>query len=283
MDAQRTPPISNELTFYGFPDECRKFQERHPLWREIMPNLERASNLAFARTPETNGPADKLIFLFGRLCVEDFMEITLVCHHGYGVAASKLVRSMYEKAVTLYYLHEHPEEAQAFIDYHRIQQDRLLTHVIETFGPVSIGEIDEVRRRAAEVKKDFMVPVCEHPGASKRLRHSWSTLDFVSMAKKTGELGTLIVPGYYLPLRHSHPTFAGLKERLEIVEGNLAINPKSQPEEADRALMTAHNCLLTSIEVQKKHFGIAELEKAIDTCVRDFARVWAPDSDILKA
>ena len=55
------------------------------------------------------GSANKFVYFFGRVVLEDFMEITLVCYHGYGVAASKLVRTMYEHAVTLYYLHEHPQ------------------------------------------------------------------------------------------------------------------------------------------------------------------------------
>jgi hypothetical protein len=34
---------------YGFPEECQKFDERHPLWNEVSANLERALNLAFTR------------------------------------------------------------------------------------------------------------------------------------------------------------------------------------------------------------------------------------------
>src|SRR5690348_12539788 len=102
--------MATDLTFYGFPDECRKFEERHPLWNEAMSNLVRALNVAFIRVQTMDNPEDKLVYLLGRVCLEDFMEIALVCYHGYGVAASKLVRSMYEHAVTLRYLHEHPEE-----------------------------------------------------------------------------------------------------------------------------------------------------------------------------
>jgi len=50
-----------------------------------------------------------------------------------------------------------------------------------------------------------MIPVCDHPGSKMRLNHTWNKLDFVAMAKKAGEIGKLIVPGYYFPLRHAHP------------------------------------------------------------------------------
>ena len=35
----------------------------------------------------------------------------------------------------------------------------------------------------------------------KRIGHTWSKLDFVSMAKKTGAIGSVVVPGYSVPLR----------------------------------------------------------------------------------
>jgi hypothetical protein len=277
--------VANGFTIYGFPDECRKFEQRHPLWQEIMSNLEHALNIAFTRVQVMDGPEDKFVYFFGRVCLEDFMEILLVCYHGYGVAASKLVRSMYEHTVTLRYLHEHPAEVDTFIDYYLVQNDKLISRLIETFGETILPAevIAEARRKAAEVKEDFMIPVCEHPGAKMRLNHTWNRLDFVAMAKKTGDLGKLIIPGYYMPLRHAHATFAGLTERLEIVDGHMSLKPEAQPDMADRSLITAHNCILNALEVQKERFKIEGLDEAMQICYRDFVRVWSPDSPLLKA
>jgi uncharacterized protein DUF5677 len=276
--------MENEFTFYGFPDECSKFAQRHPLWSEVFRNFVKAMDLAFTRVQVMEGVADKFVYFFGRIVLEDFMEITLVCYHGYGIAASKLVRSMYEHAVTLRYLHEHPDEAKTFLAYHLVQQDKMVSRMIETFGEsiLPTDQIAEIRSKAAGVKQDFMVPVCDHPGAKMRLNHSWNKLDFVAMAKKTGELGTLIVPGYYMPLRHAHPTLGGLSERLEVVDGHMGLNPDAQPEIVDGSLMTAHNCMLDALKVQGSHFKIGGLEEAMQVCYRDFFRVWSPDSPLLK-
>src|SRR5438105_12652382 len=73
---------SNNFTFYGFPDECRNFDERHPLWNEMMGNLVRELNLAFTRVEVMKGSADKFVYFFGRIILEDFMEVALVCYHG---------------------------------------------------------------------------------------------------------------------------------------------------------------------------------------------------------
>jgi hypothetical protein len=276
--------MASHFTFYGFPDECHKFEQRHPVWNEIMGNLVKAMNLAFTRVEVMEGAADKLVYFFGRIVVEDFMEVTLVCYHGYGVAASKLVRSTYEYAITLRYLHEHPDEAETFLAYHLVQQEKLISRLTETFGEnILPGQlIADASRKAADVKGDFLVPVCDHPGAKMRLNHTWNRLDFVAMAKKTGDLGKLIIPGYYLPLRHAHPTFGGLTERMEIVDSHLGLKRESQPEIADRSLMTAHNCMLDALKVQSQHFKIEELENAIQVCLRDFLRVWSPDSPLLR-
>ena len=281
---RRSRAMTNDLAFYGFPDECKKFQERHPVWGEMMENLDKAANVAFTRVQVMDGAADKLVYFFGRIVLEDFLEISLVCHHGYGVAASKLLRSMYEYAVTLHYLHDHPDEAEAFMAYHFVQQDKLASRMIETFGEnvLPAAQIAETRRKAAEVKQDFMIPDCEHEGAKMRLNHTWNRLDFVAMAKKTGELGTLVVPGYYMPMRHTHPTFGGLTERLEVVEGRMGLNAEAQPEIADTSLRTAHNCLLNTLEVQALHFKIQGLEEAMQVCFLDFYRMWSPDSAVLK-
>jgi hypothetical protein len=278
------PELPAGSVMYGYPEECARFSARHPLWGEMMANLVKALDIAFTRVQATYSICDGFVYFFGRVISEDFMEITLISQHGYGVAASKLVRSMYEFTVTLEYLHKHPEEADTFLDYHLVQQDKLLSRIVEIFGEsvIDAKAIEKVRKKAADVKSDFMIPVCDHPGAKMRLNHTWNKLDFVSMAKTTGDLGDLIIPGYYLPLRHAHPAVGGFAERLEIVNGTMSLKSESQADIADRSLMTAHNCILFMLTVQKDHFKLGALEEPLQVCLRDFVSIWASDSDLLE-
>ncbi len=275
--------MADGFRIYGFPDECQRFDERHPLWNETMANLERALNLAFTRVQTMSLLEDKLVYFLGRACVKDFLEITLVCYHGYGTAAAKLVRSMYEQTVTLRYIHENPSEAELFKEYHPVQQDKLVSRLIETFGPDILPPetIEEIRSKAAAVRGNYMMTDCEKCG-TKRLNHTWNKLDFVAMAKKTGGgLDKMILPGYYFPLRHAHPTFAGLSEGFEIVNDTLTPGPDSNPELADRSLTTAHNCILNVLQVQNERFKIEGLAEATQVCLKDWVRVWSPDSSLL--
>ena len=103
------------------------------------------------------------------------------------------------------------------------------------------------------------------------------------MAKKTEQLGELIVPGYFFPLRHSHTTLGGLTERLEIVDGRMGVKSEAQTDIADRSLLTAHHCILIVLAIENDRFKIEGLEAALQKCYEDFLRVWSPDSPLLKA
>ncbi len=139
------PELPTGSVMYGYPEECAGFSARHPLWEEIMANLVKALDIAFTRVQTTKTKGDRFVYFFGRVIFEDFMEITLISQHGYGVAASKLVRSMYEFTVTLEYLRKHPEEADTFLDYHLIQQDKLLSRIVEIFGENIMDAEDDCR------------------------------------------------------------------------------------------------------------------------------------------
>ena len=253
-----------------------------------MPRLQHAINLALSRTQVMNTPIDKVVYFYGNLVAEDFMELFLLAVNGYGYGAMKLLRSMYEHTVLLKYLHDHPDELQGFFDFDRVQQHRLMKPIFDTFGENALprATVEETERRYEEVKQRFMVKSCKSKTCDeRRVGHTWSKLDFVAMAKNTGAIGTLVVPGYYVPLRHAHPTYRAMTERLEHDDEHVGFNRESQPEEADMALMTAHNCLLVALEVQNERFNLPGLEEGLQNCVRDWALIWSsPESfALLKA
>lgn len=273
-EVERRQPVSDELRFYGFPEECRRFEERHPEFHPRFSHLVDAFNLAFTRIIPNATSEDKFIYFFGRMCLEDFFEIFLVSVHGYGAAACKLVRSMYEHTVTLHYLSLNPEEIKAFIEYHHIEKSKLMDRITETFGEDVF--CDETRTRihskAGAVRPNFTVP------GTNRVFTSWNKLDFVSMAKKAGEIGQLIVPGYFFPLQHAHSSFGGLTQRLEMNEEHMAFNQDAQPELVDESLITAHNCVLDVVRVQNETFKIPRLDEALNVCYEDFGCVWKPEA-----
>ncbi len=96
------------------------------------------------------------------------------------------------------------------------------------------------------------------------------------MSKKTGTIGRLIVPGYYLPLRHAHATVSALLSRLEDseVEG-ISFAPTAQRKEADDALMSAQNIIIDVLNVQDERFKIPGLKEQIQRVGDDFMEMYA--------
>jgi len=271
------PETTSQKFSCGFPEEWQDFEKRHRLFLERFPNLVAALNTAFIRRATLSEHIDKFIFLYGRLCCEDFFEVGLCCGNGYGAAAMKLVRSLYERAITLRYLHLHPKDLTDFWDYHHVALYKLMVPVDETLGTKAIPGAMRAKLTGdfERVKERFMVTACEKCG-TKRLNHTWSKLDFVSMSKKTGTIGRLIVPGYYLPLRHAHATVSALLSRLEDseVEG-ISFAPTAQRKEADDALMSAQNIIIDVLNVQDERFKIPGLKEQIQRVGDDFMEMYA--------
>lgn len=57
----------------------------------------------------------------------DGTSILLLGMNGYGFGAQKILRGMYERAVTAAFLHRHPDQVDAFLDFGHINDWKLLT------------------------------------------------------------------------------------------------------------------------------------------------------------
>jgi hypothetical protein len=260
---------------FGFREQWQAFQTRNAKFMTRFPNLKAALDAAFLRAFATSGPEERTIFMLGRLCSEEFFEIMLLAANGYGYGALKLLRGLFERAVTLAYLSENPDEVDAFMDYHAVAQYKLMKALQDTFGPDVLPKdtAGETDREYQRVKDSYMIADCAKC-KTKRVNHTWHKLDVVSMAKKT-VFGGLVVPAYYVPMGHAHSTARALVSRLEDTEdGGMGFNPDSQPKQADNALELAHNIMLGVIETQKNFFKLDELDQALQTCLQDFMDIW---------
>jgi hypothetical protein len=94
---------------------------------------------------------------------------------------------MYERAITAMYLAKHPDEVDAFADFYWISTRRLMTPLRETFGYDILGEekTREVEAKYQQVVQKYEIPECKTCG-TKRTNHTWTKLDFPTMAKKRG-------------------------------------------------------------------------------------------------
>jgi hypothetical protein len=260
---------------FGFQEEWCDFEKRNALFLERYPHLKKAMDIAFNRVAYLLEPIDKFVFMYGRVCVEDFNEILLCCGNGAGHAGQKLLRGLYERAVTLRYLHEHPEEIEDFLDFHHVSQRKLKiacenTMGADTFSPEMAADIE---KEYEQVREKFMITECEKCG-TRRLNHTWSKLDTVAMANKT-TLGKLNALGYIIPLRQAHATVASMMSKMKTTDDDgIAFVDAPQREEADKALRVAHNIFLDVFRVQDKRFEVPGLKEQNEICLQDFIDIW---------
>jgi hypothetical protein len=248
------------------------------LFLERFPHITDVIREALSRVIEESEPIERFVMLYGRLCVEDFYEIMLCCGNGYGFEALKLLRGLYEKAVTLEYLNDHPDELDAFFDYRHVSDRKLYRSVTEVFGPnvLPAERLEEVERNYDRVKDQYMIADCSKCG-TKRLNISWTKLTFPAMAKRTRILGKLIQSSYYFPMRHTHSTGASLIERLDFNNEGLGFNPEAQRPQTDNALREAHTIILEVLHTQQKRFKLEGYDPLYDKCVEDWKEIYGVD------
>jgi hypothetical protein len=268
---------ANKQLIFGLEEQWRIFQTRHAKFLEGFDNLMTAIDTAFLRDLMTPQGNDVFYFALGRVCVEDFWELLLLAGNGYGIGAHKMLRALYERAVTLLYLGTHPEHIDNFLDYDIITKHKIGRKITET-GYLVPGLTDEVleknRKEFERVKNKFMVTDCEKCETT-RLNHSWNKLDFVSMANTT-PLKKLLVPAYYIPMYHTHSTATAIYARLQ--PNGSGFNPDLQPDEATRGLRYAHEIILYVLRAQNDHFKMQALGQALGIATREFCEIW-PDTN----
>jgi hypothetical protein len=253
---------------FGYPEEWERFGERNQKFIEAFPRLQVAFDKHLIRTAADTTPEDRIILLSGRLCLEDFMEIMLLAGNGYGVGALKIVRGLYERAVTISYLVANPEKTEDFVDYARVEQFKAVTAWLEANPKDKRGleVMPGVRARYEKVKYRF---------AGKK---TWSGIDFVQMARTTGSLGKLLVEAYYQPLAHAHGTAQALVSRLELSEDRgFEFVGDPQREQADEAVKLGHKIMLYVLGAQLDHFQPGGLDDTVQACLSDFVTVWKKD------
>ncbi len=82
--------MDSNLPTIGFSEEWEAFFERHPLWLEKFKLLHSTIERVFIRPISPEGPADRVVFLLGRLCVKDLSEVFILSGNGHGFGALKL-------------------------------------------------------------------------------------------------------------------------------------------------------------------------------------------------
>jgi Family of unknown function (DUF5677) len=263
-------------SFYA--QEAEDFGKRHPILGEKLRLLLQTSDKIFSRQNVAMEKPDSVVYSLGRVCAEEFGEILLLCGNGFGIGGMKLLRGLYERAITSAFIAQNPEQAESFLEYHHIHQGKLVNHAKDLFDDISQlfspEQMEEIQKSYQQAKGKFLIPDCERCGTT-RLNHTWSRLDTASMSRKVGGRMDQFYLIYFLqPTMQVHATVYSLVSRMTTNDKDgLPLN-NNERQDADRALRGAHHIVLFVLNVQNSYFKLS-LAKELQERQSDYQAAWA--------
>jgi Family of unknown function (DUF5677) len=177
-------------------------------------------------------------------------------HHG----AQKILRTVFERIVTLKYISENTGEAKRFMDYDAIDSEQVITGIhaitgLELQGP----ERTRLLEAAARARKDYKQEKC--PSCKKPKYLGWSSLNSKDMTNRV-ELGHMHLHAFLLPSKLIHPTYWGLRE----------VASKSSP--MINTLNCTHELMVQAILIHRRHFTGRLCTPLMAEAIRDFLSIW---------
>jgi hypothetical protein len=223
-------------------DQNQRFFERLPKFLPAFERLMALANKDLGRAFDARNHAQDICFSLGHTCREDYLEILFLVANGYGTGASKLLRGLYERVVTLAYIAKHPDKAERFLHFAAIQEFRAMKSALkivseeefdESFGTGSVAGVTE---RYERFKPEF---------PSRAL--SWDG-SLISMVEDLGApydkyyLGSYTIPNFDVHATYAS-AFDGTPEN---------VRAERDIKNADFALLNATACLLFALREQNR-------------------------------
>lgn len=231
--------------------KSRAFMASNPQFPAALLKLFETANKCFGRDPRSKNHLENVCFWLGHTCRQDFLEIVFLAINGYGAGATKILRSLYERAVTIEYLIQNPTKVDRFLQFAAIQEKRAMEAALGQVSPERIdaqmgpeNSVAEIRKRFEQHKGNFKANTCAVCGV--RTPQSWD-IDLASMIQRVGEpYKRLFVLAYTNPNFQIHATLASASPHDETREEH----------DAKTALMVATELLLAVMGSQDALFSL---------------------------
>lgn len=241
-------------------------------------------NRVRVRTFTPRSPADEAVFFLSSLVFEDFTEVWVMAGNGLGTGALKILRGMYERAVTAAYISKSPDEAKRFWKYWPIPHRKVLNHAKELLGRDGVASVlgadheKTVEEEYQKVVGEFLETLCK-PCCKTRPMFSWSTLSLPAMAKKAGYgLENCYYPAYAMPTQQAHSTVLAITSRLKQGPEGRFFDNSAQKKFGALAMMTAHVVILATLRMENDYFSLA-LDSEIEAREAERQSAWPSNPD----
>src|SRR5258708_17523905 len=123
---------------FGDTEAYRAFHARYPNFEGTFDRLLVITNKCFSRRLENRTTLQDVCFSIGETCRDEFADIIFLGVNGHGTAAMKLIRGLYERAVTLAYIIKYPKKAKRYLHYTAINEYKMIQAARKIFNDADI-------------------------------------------------------------------------------------------------------------------------------------------------
>lgn len=229
--------------------------------RELM-------DIAFSRgATSSKASEDKVVFPLLVSCRDIVEEILFSVKDGFGRAALRSTRTMYECIVAARYINLYPELAEDFLALFHVEWAKVYQDIPAQF-------------RDPEVDSAIRARVTKY-AAGRRigLRDlKWSDAEVAGMAKEAGALAELHSLAFTLSSAYIHPGAQFLISQISMSsDGVFHVGEKNEDVESAFALRSSHDLLMNAVDLRIKYAPSKELRSLFEVCKADFENLWGYD------
>jgi len=229
--------------------------------------VEEMLDLAFASGAKSSkAPEDRVVFPLLVSCRDILEEMLFAINEGFGRAALRSARTIYECVVIARYLNLHPEKADAFLSAFHVQWAKIIQSI-----PL------EYRSSAMHDRLTACVPKYAEGKLVGVRDLDWSGKHTLGMAKEAGQLADLHSIAFDYASAFVHPSAMFVLSALsqpDPSEKVLHVSVRPQVEQARQAVQIAHDLVLNAVDLRLKYSPSDALQQRFDTCKQDFLRIW---------
>jgi hypothetical protein len=221
------------------------------------------ANTIFAWSPAE--PLHKVMRLMAKVVVNDFGAVTMLALYGYGVAAAKITRSMFELAINAAYLRENPDLIDDYIDFYHVTKHQFYEDMVQCSG-LGVTELSE--ESIAEMKADYERVRARFPG-----ERSWTRKNLFHRAQAVG-LDKLYLMFYPIASGIIHGDIRGLSAHS--TEESYDVDPAPAQKWIHEVLVLSHNAV---VRVMHDYNAVAEVkcDREVEAITKGFKRAWPSD------
>jgi hypothetical protein len=272
------PMMEQKIQFKGFGFQNfweQAYKENEQFFQNIV-GVQDAVNHLTSRAYEDVTPSQKVILNLAMLVGTGMIEVVTLVGNGMGQGAMKIVRGLIENAINAEYLRRNPSECDNYLDWHWVEQHKLLASMRERSSEV-LAEVSAEAQNVIEENYERVRPRFEFRNWDNKLklRDSWCSLNLADRAAKTGFEQTyrVIIPQANQIL---HGTIGGLNKHFDLKQDEHRIAFPPSHDWGKQALLAAHESTLKVVQTFSEAFSV-ESEPSLESLIEAYRLVWEPD------